>query len=444
MRSITTVGILFWVALLAPLRAAENSLQGTWVGQWTREGSTVDVTLHFLKTEKGYEGTFDSEGLRVAEIPMQKILWHRPNLSWEVVSDASTETYSGQLRGNAFSGQFKQGDAKGTFSFTRARTNLPPPSHEEIKFSNGAVMLAGTIFVPTGKGPHPGIVFLHGSGAEGRWASNYLAGAFARRGFAALTFDKRGVGKSGGDWQQAGFEELAEDAAAAVTALSARPYVDRGRVGIHGHSQGGTLSPLAAVRIGHPAFVIASAASGLSARDTETFSVGNSLGIKGMASSDAEEARKFVDAIMETAFSGQPYECVVEAWQKVQKQPWAFEPPPKTDPYWRFMQRIADYDGVSFWRQLSAPTLLVFGVEDERVPPRESAARIAEAYLHGHGTSLKVMFFPGADHTFRLHTNASSTFHWPKTAPGYPDAIIDWAEGIVSPGIPLTVSVPSH
>ena len=385
------------------------------------------MTMRFSKVQHGFEGTFDSEGLRVAGIPMQKILWSRPNLSWEVVSDSTTEFYSGQLHGDKLMGQFKQGGATGRFSFARLKHAPPPPTREDITFVSGDVTLAGTIFIPAGKGPHPGIIFLHGSGAEGRWASNYLAESFARRGFAALTYDKRGVGKSGGDWQHAGFDELASDAAAAVSALSARPYITSGKIGIHGHSQGGILSPMVAMRIDHLAFVIASASSGLSMRETEIFSVENSLGIKSMSPIEAQEAHEFVNAVMDTAFDGQSYEHAVEAWKKIQEKPWAFDLPPQNHSYWTFSRKIATYDAISHWRQVSAPTLLLFGEADERVPPRVSAARIAEAYLNGKGTSFEVMFFPGADHTFRVSSNKDRTFSWPITASGYPDALIRWA-----------------
>jgi dienelactone hydrolase len=397
------------------------------VGHWTREDSTVDVTMRFAKTPHGLEGSFDSEGLRIVGIPMRNIVWNPPKLRWEVVGDATTEVYTGQVRGETLTGEFKQGDATGGFSFTRASQAPPPPRQEDITFPSGDLNLAGTIFIPAGKGSHPGIVFLHGSGAEGRWASNFLAAAFARRGFAALAFDKRGVGKSGGDWQSAGFEELATDAAAAVAALSAKPYVAPGKVGIHGHSQGGILAPLVARRVGHPAFVIASAGSGLSMRETETYSVENSLGVPRLPPAEAQEAHAFVSALMDVAYGGQPYEHAVEAWQKVQHRPWAFGLPPEAHSYWTFSRKIAAYDVLSHWRQVSAPTLLVFGEADERVPPRPSAAWIADAYLNGHGTSFQALLFPGADHTFRLHPDHGGAFAWPLTAPGYPEALIRWA-----------------
>ena len=88
--------------------------------------------------------------------------------------------------------------------------------------------------LPSGTGPFPAVVFLHGSGAEGRWASRFLARRLAEEGFAALIWDKRGVGGSGGSWEESGFEDLAGDAAAAVAFLRSRPEIDPERVGLHG------------------------------------------------------------------------------------------------------------------------------------------------------------------------------------------------------------------
>jgi dipeptidyl aminopeptidase/acylaminoacyl peptidase len=424
--------VVLSTAAAAAAPAAHDPLEGTWVGEWVRDGSRADVTLHLARSGHGYQGKFDSEALRVVGIPMQAIEWNPPRIGWSVGGDETTIIYAGQLSAGKITGRFTEGHASGTFSF--ARSNAPPPArHEDIAFPSGNISLAGTVFAPLGKGPHPGIVFLHGSGAEGRWASNYLATKFAQRGFVALTFDKRGVGQSGGDWRTAGFDELAGDAAAAVAALRARADVDSRRVGIHAHSQGATLAPLAAARIGDPAFIIASAPGGVPMREMEIFSVENSLGVGAMSPADAAAAHEYVLALVATAYDGAPREALMEAWRKVRDKPWAFEPPPESDSYWAFSRKTAAYDAPSHWREVSAPTLLVFGERDERTPARESAARIAQAYLSGKGTSLEVLYFPGAGHTFRLAPSAGAAFTWPRTVGGYPQRLVDWASRAVGP-----------
>lgn len=435
MKSIAAIALVCLTPIFAAHRAGatETSPEGIWRGEWVREGSTVDITMRIGKSRNGYEGSFDSDGLRVTRIPMQKITWNPPKLAWEVASDSGPQTYAGVLQGEALTGQFVQGETKGSFSYARSVEQEPSPITEDITFMSGGVKLAGTIFIPAGPGKHPGIVFLHGSGAEGRWASNYLADHFARHGFAAMTFDKRGVGASGGDWRSAGFDELALDDAAAVAALARKPYVAADQVGIHGHSQGGTLAPMVAIRIGHPAFVIASAATGLSMRETEIYSVENSIGVNSLPPGDANAARAFVAAIVATAYDGKPYDTAMKAWLAVRDRPWAFVLPPQSDHYWSLARTTAAYDPIFYWRQVSAPILLVYGEADERIPPHASAARIADAYLSGKGTAFTAIFFPGADHTFRIHTEAGRAFSWPKTAPGYPEALINWAANAINP-----------
>jgi len=89
--------------------------------------------------------------------------------------------------------------------------------------------------------------------------------------------------------------------------------VDARRVGFHAHSQGATLAPLAAARIGNPAFIIASAPGGVPTREMEIFSVENALGVRDMSPSDAEAAREFVRALVATAYDGEPRERLIEA-----------------------------------------------------------------------------------------------------------------------------------
>ncbi|GAA3581282.1 alpha/beta hydrolase [Amycolatopsis ultiminotia] len=120
-------------------------------------------------------------------------------------------------------------------------------------------LLAGTLTLPAGSGPHPAVVLLHGSGPvdrdgnAGKLVQNLgapLATALAAQGIATLRYDRRGVGATPGRWRTSGFTGNCEDAAAAVRALSAHPAV--GSVGVVGHSEGAlhamTLAARADVR----------------------------------------------------------------------------------------------------------------------------------------------------------------------------------------------------
>ncbi|WP_310971697.1 MULTISPECIES: alpha/beta fold hydrolase [unclassified Amycolatopsis] len=109
------------------------------------------------------------------------------------------------------------------------------------------VGLAGTLTLPAGPGPHPGVLCLPGSGKvdrdsnAGRVRMNLgrpLATALARNGIASLRYDRRGVGATPGDWHTVGFLDNRADAAAALHALRGHPEIHPRAVGVVGHSEG--------------------------------------------------------------------------------------------------------------------------------------------------------------------------------------------------------------
>ncbi|MBU6530918.1 alpha/beta hydrolase family protein [Streptomyces sp. NPDC057245] len=113
--------------------------------------------------------------------------------------------------------------------------------------ADDGALLAGTLTLPTGPGPHPAVVLLHGSGPldrdgnAGKVPLNLgrpLADVLAAAGVATLRYDRRGVGATPGNWQESGFTGNREDASAALRALRAHPDVRGASVGVVGHSEG--------------------------------------------------------------------------------------------------------------------------------------------------------------------------------------------------------------
>src|SRR3984893_455812 len=106
---------------------------------------------------------------------------------------------------------------------------------EDALLSNGALRLAGTLYLPTTREQHAAVVLIHGSGPETRDGGGHLkdvAVSFATRGIACLTYDKRGVGASQGDWMLATLDDLADDAVAGFDTLAERAEIDPRRVGV--------------------------------------------------------------------------------------------------------------------------------------------------------------------------------------------------------------------
>ena len=233
---------------------------GHWQGVMEREGAAMTVRFDF-QTEAGrVTGRFTSETQRALEYPLDDVSWLEPKLHWKL---GDSLIFDGVVSAESIAGTFRDGQARGTFSLKPVKTEAAPYTREDITFRNGGVILAGTLLRPKSAGLHPGIVFLHGSGAESRWGTSlFLADRFARQGIAALVFDKRGAGQSTGDWKTITYQVLAEDYMAGIHFLARQPGVNPKQVGIYGHSQGGTMSPIIASRPGAVAFVIAAAAIG--------------------------------------------------------------------------------------------------------------------------------------------------------------------------------------
>ncbi|MEM7575519.1 MAG: alpha/beta fold hydrolase [Bacteroidota bacterium] len=121
---------------------------------------------------------------------------------------------------------------------------------EEINFSSNGVSLAGYIYEPPQ--PQAAVVIVHGSGQTARMTG--FAELLASNGITVLTYDKRGVGESGGVYagpevgtnniDSANLYLLAQDASAAVNSLQQRD--GNLPIGLVGFSQAGWIIPIAA------------------------------------------------------------------------------------------------------------------------------------------------------------------------------------------------------
>ena len=215
-----------------------------------RQGAVLTVRIDFRTDAGALSARFTSETQRVLEYPLDQVAFSSPNIHWQQ-GDSAPLVFDGVVSEQRIAGSFRDGKESGTFSLRPIGVEPPPYRRDEITFRNGDVVLSGTLLRPSTSGLHPGIVFLHGSGPESRWGTScFLADRFARAGIAALVFDKRGVGQSTGNWTTINDEELAEDYVNAVRFLQQEPGVNAAHVGIYGHSQGGTISPLIASRPG--------------------------------------------------------------------------------------------------------------------------------------------------------------------------------------------------
>ncbi|MDF2774844.1 MAG: alpha/beta hydrolase family protein, partial [Geminicoccaceae bacterium] len=151
-----------------------------------------------------------------------------------------------------------------------------PYVEREVAFASrdAAVRISGTLTLPRSPGPHPAVIFISGSGAQDRdetFAGHkpflILSDHLTRQGYAVLRTDDRGAGGTTGNVLDSDLDDLVQDVLGALDFLFDDPAIDRSRIGLLGHSEGGYVAPIAAASDSRVAFLVLLAAPAVSGRE---------------------------------------------------------------------------------------------------------------------------------------------------------------------------------
>jgi alpha/beta superfamily hydrolase len=146
----------------------------------------------------------------------------------------------------------------------------------DVVFKNDEanIDLAGTITAPDTLGKYPAVILVTGSGPQDRNESLMghkpflvIANWLTKNGIVVLRYDDRGVGKSKGNFKTGTTMDFASDASAALNHLATYNFVDKEKIGVIGHSEGGVIAPIVAVKNPNTRFIINLAGTGVSGRD---------------------------------------------------------------------------------------------------------------------------------------------------------------------------------
>ena len=291
---------------------------------------------------------------------------------------------------------------------------------EEISFTGQDARLSGTIYWPKARMGGPAAVIVHGSGEAERSEYTYYARQLARRGVAALVFDKRGTGRSTGGLYDDGYAAYASDARAAFDLLSKRTD----EVGFIGYSEGEWTVPLAA-QGRKPAFVAIIGASGLTPADQVWEEMSLRLAKEGFAPEEIAQARNLYLAVSEYERTGDGQADLRDGLASAEGSDW-FEAAedfpaagelgsPAEYEWWR---SAMDTDPQKLWTTLDAPLLLLKGELDER-----SSASMTKRRFLEFAPDAQFRLFPGADHNL-LDRQALV----PRFVKGYFDLLARWIE----------------
>ena len=239
-----------------------TALEGSWSGKLKVGAMSLTLVLHLEQADGYVKASLDSPDQGAKGISAYKEYLSDDSVAIKVESIGAT--YRAKLKDGKLDGTFSQSGMTFPLEMTKGVTEVKRPQEpkapypyetEEVIFKNevDGATLAGTLTWPVGydknaKKKPMVLLFVSGSGQQNRDEElmNHkpflvIADYLARQGIASLRYDDRATGKStGGDVKNATSEDFARDAAAGLEFLRSKKAFSK--VGILGHSEGGTIA----------------------------------------------------------------------------------------------------------------------------------------------------------------------------------------------------------
>lgn len=441
----TSTVILITLFAAPPVRAqaiGSHTIEGSWQG--TLQGM-LRIVVHVKRGEGGaLAGTLDSPDQGAMGLPLDSLAFAGDSLRFEL--RVARGAYAGRMStdGAEIAGQWSQGGFTLPLTLRRQETPIEmrrpqepkrpyPYAEDTVRVQNreGGVSLAGTLTLPAFRGPFPCAVLVTGSGPEDRDETVFghrpflvLADHLTRQGIAVLRLDDRGVGGSSGRFATATTEDFASDVLAAVRFLKTRREIDAKRIGLVGHSEGGLIAPIAAVRSKDIAFLVLMAGPGLPGEEVlyaqgaliaraqgaseeyiaaqrrlqeRLFAVikdeaDTAVAVRRIREAFGDYVAVLPDEQRRAIGDGQ---AIVESQVRLLRSPW--------------FRYFLTHDPRPTLRRVRVPVLALNGEKDLQVPPRENLAAIEAALGSGGNRDVTVKELPGLNHLFQTATTGAVT-----------------------------------
>jgi pimeloyl-ACP methyl ester carboxylesterase len=429
---------LLFMALALPA-GQDARLVGDWQGPLVTPGGELRLAVHITRDAAGkLAATFDSVDQGAMGLRIESVTLTGDKVRFEL--KAPPAGFEGTLSadGSQIRGNWLQGGASLPLMLTRGVVEAPkrpqepkvpyPYPSEEVTYRNSAagITLAGTLTLPKAAAPAPAVILISGSGPEDRDEKVFghrpfliLSDYLTRNGIAVLRVDDRGVGGSTGKTNDSTSEDFAGDVIAGIELLKARKEIDPKRIGLIGHSEGGLVAPLVAVRSNDVAFIVMLAGPGLPGEDIlylQGAAIAKAAGAtdeqiaanRGLQEQifrivkeekDPAAAAAKLREMRDRILAGIPAEqkagvsSMLDAQMTMVSSPW-------------FRYFLA-YDPRPTLSQVKVPVLAIIGERDLQVPYERNLEAIGAALKAGGNTRATLMHLPGLNHLFQESTTGS-------------------------------------
>ncbi|MBC7377749.1 MAG: alpha/beta hydrolase [Burkholderiaceae bacterium] len=403
--------------------------QGRWLGEMkVPDGPTLKLGAElFVRADGSYWASVSSPDQGVYDIPVKNIKQSDASLEFDLVFAALKLTWVK----DHFDGQWLQGPTPLNLHMqqvaefpkkTRPQTPSAPFPYEDIPLaitSTDGVTLGATLSIPNGQTKPTVVILVHGSGPgtrdeelAGHRPFAVLADDLARRGVAVLRYDKRGVLRSTGDYENHTLPQLVDDLNAVVKAMEARKQLSN--IGLLGLSEGSQIAAEVAVRNPEAVkFVVSLAGTGLPG--LEMLVLQDRVWAKDHGANPAEVeqlmvyVRKYYETILGNAEEKPRIDALKELYARLSPADrtlveqhkmnegtlslsWAEKP---------FLRASLLSNPQLAWRGVQCPVLALNGSLDHHVPAKENLAGILAALRAGGNRKVESAELVSLNHLFQ-------------------------------------------
>ncbi|MFI5124046.1 MAG: alpha/beta hydrolase family protein [Chitinophagales bacterium] len=314
-----------------------QSITGSWQGSLTLGTQKLKIVFH-IKPDSGhaYLSSFDSPDQAAFGIPCSETRIKEDSL--EIQIKVINGGYRGKWdRKNSITGYYFQNGRNFPADLSRApdtvavlvRPQTPKPpfayNSEDLEYEGSAsgIHYSGTLTYPKSGGPFPAAILITGSGQQDRDEAIFghkpfavIADYLTKHGYAVLRVDDRGIGKSTGDISKATSRDFAKDVERSLQELQKRKDIDRKRIGLIGHSEGGLIASMVASENKSVDFIIMLAGPGLKGSALLEWQNEAAARSQGASAEMAESYKKLSASVIQAALSSRDTSVQMqEAWK---------------------------------------------------------------------------------------------------------------------------------
>lgn len=413
----------------------KKSFMGSWLGKLEVSGITLRIVFNLsLAGNDSIAVTLDSpdqgaKGIRIGpvEINGNNIKISASLLKGEYNGTFKSDTLiEGKWTQAGMTYPLDLAKLKTAFLINRPQEPKPPFPYQvrDITFRNekAKINLGGTLTMPVGNGPFPAVILITGSGSQNRNEELMghkpfllIADYLTRHGIAVLRYDDRGIGKSEMGPADPTSADFATDAEAALNYLKSVETINRKKIGLAGHSEGGLIAPILASTDPDVAFVISLAGTGVpgeqiilsqaydinkaSGMDEKELNSSTSLSKKLYAvvnkEADNNKAIAKMSAILKKSLilEKKSDEEIKKAMDQFQSSASAI-----TSQWFRYFLTA---NPANFWKKVKCPVLVLNGEKDLQVASEINLPAIEKALKEGGNSSVRIVSLPDLNHLFQ-------------------------------------------